>query len=177
MTFLFIGGFCYDTWMQSWTLSPLLQTWWRKLALGLEKLLAVLPLFGYKIAREMGLAPRDVQKEILTFWVLQFNIRIKVSPDCLASDLYRAMDMFLDDRTRLFQLIKLIYYTECIMDSDWVSFGYFCFNCPRIYIWHLFKILCVRSLPLRVRNALTDARKREEVDEFYSVDMSFIPEY
>lgn len=155
----------------------MLLTWWRRLALFIEKLVGCLPLVILKCLRDFITGRNDVKKEILTFWVLQFNIMIKVSPDNLINDCMRAMESFLEDKNRLFQLVKLLYYIECILDADWLTFLNFCLTCPRIYIWNVVKITCILKYPKLVRNALIEARQRDKIDEFYYVDMSDIPAF
>ena len=168
-------GFGFDIGNQSWKWTPLFLYWWRRVFLALEKLLVVIPLSSYKILRDGNCVTSGVRKEILSYWVLQFNIMVKITPDDLAGDFQAAVEKLLINRNHLFQLVKFIYYSECVLDNDWTYFILFCKNCPRQHLILLLKTYCVLRLPAKVQRALSEARIRESSDGIYLIDQSLIP--
>ena len=147
------------------------------MALLIEKVFGMLFLCGYKVIRDLGLLPDDVKKEIRCFWVLEYNIMIKSSPDDLFGDLNRALNVFINDQNRLFHLVKLVYYMECLFDADWVLFVKTCSRFSRSNIWRLCKISCVLKMAICTRNVLAEARNRNSPDNLFYVDVAAIPEF
>lgn len=100
---------------------------------------------------------------------------VKITPNDLNGDFRNAVEKLLMDRNQLFQLVKFIYYAECILDNDWKFFFSFCSSCPRLHLILLLKSLCVLRLPGKVQMALSQARLRESSDGIYFIDLSEIP--